>query len=224
MNKSSLFSIAILLLVIGCAPTRPLNTASGKPDVTIPHVTKKQVTDALVSQMLSQGFTIKSSSDYNIVFTKIIDNVAASMLFGSRYDSTPEHRASFMLVETNSGVRVVLTNQIITNPGSAFERTTDANTGEAGASWQNWLLSFTNLFRGRIGVTVDDKGFITNIVGGSPAMESKLLVGDKIISVNGNPFRSTSEISGEPETNVELEILRNNKNIVFNITRKILEL
>ena len=123
--KNSIYAFAIILslvLIYGCATTRPLSTPSGKPDITISNATKKQVTDALVSQMLNQGFNIKSSSDYNIVFTKPLDNLAAQLLLGSRYDSTPEHRASFMLVESGAGVRIVLTNQAITNPGSAFPK------------------------------------------------------------------------------------------------------
>jgi len=224
--KKSIYAFAIILslvLTYGCATTRPLSTPSGKPDITISNATKRQVTDALVSQMLNQGFNIKSSSDYNIVFTKPLDNLAAQLLLGSRYDSTPEHRASFMLVESGAGVRIVLTNQAITNPGSAFERVTDLSTGESGQSWQNFLVSFATLFRGRIGIQVDNNGVIIVVADGSPAMQNKLQVGDKIVSVNGQPYKTVSQISGDPETSVEIVVLRNGENISFNITRKILD-
>lgn len=223
MIKNIFITALISILLIGCIAPRPLNTSSGKPDVTIPKVNKKQVTDALVSEMMTRGFTIKTSSDYNIVFTKLLDNMTASLLFGSRYDSNPEHRASFMLVESSAGVRIVLTNQIITNPGSAYERATDASTGEAGTSWQAFLESFANIFKGRIGIQMADNGVITDITNGSPAEESKLQKGDKIISVNGYLFTRSSPIAGDPGTIVELEILRNNHKLIFKITRRLLQ-
>jgi S1-C subfamily serine protease len=224
--KKSIYSITIIIalfFIYGCATTKPLNTPSGKPDITIPNVNKKQVTDALVSQMINQGFSIKSSSDYNIVFIKPLDNFGAELLLGSNYDRTPEHRASFMLVESGDGIRIVLTNQAITNPGSAFEKVTDLSTGKSGQSWQDFLVSFKGIFVGRIGINVDKSGIITKIADGSPAMQSKLEVGDKIVSVNGEPYISDSQIRGEPETSVEIIVLRNGENITFNITRKILK-
>ena len=96
----SITFIPIIFMFIGCATSRPMNTPSGRPEVTIKNATKKDVTDALVSQMASQGFTIKSVSDYNVVFSKALDSFSAQLLFGSQYDVTPEHRPSFMVVET----------------------------------------------------------------------------------------------------------------------------
>jgi S1-C subfamily serine protease len=215
--------VLFLALLYGCATTKPLATASGKPEVTIPNVTKKQVTDALVTQMINQGFQIKNSSDYNIVFTKPMESLSAQLLLGSKYDSTPEHRASFMIVESGNGIRVVLTNQGITNPGSAFEKVTDLSSGKAGESWLNFLTGFAILFRGRIGAIIDANGFITSLTDGSPAMQNNLLVGDKVVAVNGQPFKSTSQIIGEPDTPVEIIILRSGENKSFNIIRKVLK-
>ena len=54
-------------------------------------------------------------------------------------------------------------------------------------------------------------------------MQNKLQVGDKIVSVNGQPYKTVSQISGDPETSVEIVVLRNGENMSFNITRKILD-
>jgi len=217
------FCFFILISILGCASSKPLNTPSGKPEVTIQNKTKKEVTDALVSEMLSRGFTIKSVSDYTVVFTKPLDSFAASLLFGSRYDTTPEHRPSFMIVESGAGVRIVLTNQIITNPGSAFERVTDASTGESGQSWQEFLTAFPNLFRGRVGLYVDDKAVVTNVIEGSPAMVGGIVKGDKLVSVDGIPYSKTTQLVGDPDAQVTVVVLRQGSELSYTLTRKILK-
>jgi hypothetical protein len=142
--KTALF--ILLFFLNGCAAVQPLKTPSGKPDITIPKVSKKQVSDKLINMMLTKGFNIKNSSDYNLVFTKPMDKLLESLLLGSQYDVTPENRVSFNIVESSVGIRIVITNQAITNPGSAFERVTDLSTGNAGMDWQNFLLHLKNSF------------------------------------------------------------------------------
>lgn len=171
--------------------------------------------------MLSKGFNIKSTNDYSMVFGKPLENIGASLLLGSTYDVTPEHRVTVSIVDLINGVRVVLTNQIITNPGSAFERVTDASTGTAGNSWQEFLVAFAGLFRGKIGINVNEQGVITTVLDPSPAQQSGLKVNDKIITVDGNPYKIITQISGDPETTVEICFLRNNEKLTFNIKRKI---
>ncbi|OGR80792.1 MAG: hypothetical protein A3I11_07950 [Elusimicrobia bacterium RIFCSPLOWO2_02_FULL_39_32] len=218
-----LLAFFAFLSFFGCATTRVLNTPSGKPEVIIENKTKKEVADALVSEMVSRGFTIKSVSDYTLVFSKPLDNIAASLLFGSQYDATPEHRPSFMIFESGAGVRVVLTNQIVTNPGSAYERVTDASGGQAGESWQDFLTLFPNVFRGRVGIFVDNKSIVTNVLQSSPAMTAGMLKDDKIVSVNGVPFSKISQLVGDPDTDVIIIVLRQEKELNFTITRKILK-
>ncbi len=217
--------LIIPISIFGCAGSRPLPTPSGKPEVTIQNVSKKEVTDALVNEMLSRGFTIKNVTDYTVVFAKPLDSFTAIALFGSQYDATPEHRPTFMLVQSATDVRLVLTNLIITNPGSAFERVTDASTGKAGQSWQDFLNSFSDQFRlrGRVGMTVDEKGFVISMVDSAPAMRAGIAKGDKMITVDGVPYSGTNQIKGEPGTTVTLVILRDGKQLSFTITREILK-
>ena len=219
--------IILLILINGCATTNTLtvSTPSGKPDIFIIKVTKKQVTDEFVNQMLNQGFSVKSTSEYNIVFVKPMNDFASSLLLGSHYDVTPEHRVTANFVESSSGVRIVLTNQGITNPGSAYERVTDLSKGKSGNSWQQFLSSFASMFKGRIGVDSDEQGAIITVFDGSPAQQCGIKVGDKIISIDGNPFKdrsqAISQIIGEPDTIVELILLRNDDKLNFKIARKI---
>ena len=220
--------LILLLLFAGCSATNNLtvSTPSGKPEIYIPKVAKKPVSDEFVNQMLTQGYNVKSTSDYNIVFIKPVDNFGVNLLLGSQYDATTEYRVTSNLVESSSGTRLVLTIQIITNPGSAFERVTDISKGKPGNSWQEFLTSFAGLFKGRIGIDCDAEGTITNISNNSPGQQSGLMLGDKIISIDGNPFKDYKQVQslviGEPDTNVELVILRGEKSLTFIVNRKLL--
>lgn len=223
MKKYFLFGFIISILFGGCAGMMRLNTPSGKPEVTLKNRSMKEVKDALVREMLNQNFTIKSTSDYTIVFSKPMDSFLASFLLGSRYDATPEHRVTAMIVESNNGVRIVLTNQGITNPGSAFERVTDMSTGKAGQSWHEFLSNFDNLFKGRIGISFNENGTLTSVTSGGPADEAGLQRGDRILTVDGKRFYHKMSIAGDPETMVKLEVDRGGEKITFEVVRKILK-
>lgn len=133
--KRILKLIPILLIVFlsfmatGCATIKPLPTPSGRPEVTIPNVTKKQVIDTLTNRMINKGYQLSSVNDYVVVFNKKVDSFMAGVIYGSRYDSTPAARVSYNLVETDAGIRVIVTLEVVTNPGSAFERVTDLSQG-----------------------------------------------------------------------------------------------
>ena len=130
--KSLLATIATAALLVGCAaPARqPLSTPSGRPEVTIQGASKKQVADAIVAGALEHGTQVKSVSDYGVVLARRADgNLAAALLYGSRYDSTPELRLHLNMVDVTSGVRVFGRAEMVTNPGSAFERINDVTAG-----------------------------------------------------------------------------------------------
>ena len=122
----------ICTLLAGCAiaPVR-LNTLSGRPEVTISGVTKKKIVDAVVNRELSKGWDLKSQTDSLLVFTKKDTSFGAKLLFGSKYDTVPENRLTFTMVEVEAGVRVLVKGEIITNPGSAFERVEDMTAANA---------------------------------------------------------------------------------------------
>lgn len=117
---------AALALVTGCAaPQAPLNTRSGKPEIFIEGVTRQQVADELVDSLSGQGLTMRTVSDYQIVAGQLAGDLGARVLHGSRYDSVPEYRLSYTMVELPGGVRVYGRAAIVTNPGSGFERVND---------------------------------------------------------------------------------------------------
>jgi len=123
-----LFAIFIMVCnLVSCAPTSPpLRTVSGNPEITIPNTTKRKVIDTIVAGKFAKGMQLREVTDYGVVMTKRVDNSFwASFIYGSKYDSTPELRIHYNVVEEGTGVRVYSTAEMITNPGSAFERLSD---------------------------------------------------------------------------------------------------
>jgi len=81
------------MLLIGCAGVQRLNTPSGKPEVTLRGAEKKEVIDIFTNAFANKGFNPIDITEYKAVYGKRMeDNVAASVLMGSRYDSVPEYR------------------------------------------------------------------------------------------------------------------------------------
>jgi hypothetical protein len=117
----------------------PLQTPSGRPEVTIYDITKKKVVDAIVNASLEKGAQIKQINEYSVIIGIRDKSFLSSLLYGSRYDSTPEIRASFNLVEIANGIRVFCNATMVTNPGSAFERISDVTTGKNAHDIQSML-------------------------------------------------------------------------------------
>jgi hypothetical protein len=136
-----IFSVVILMLLIGCAGVQRLNTPSGKPEVTLRVAEKKEVIDIFTNAFANKGFNPIDITEYKAVYGKRMeDNVAASVLMGSRYDSVPEYRITCTFVNLPSGdLRIITDLAIITNPGSAFERRTDMNRSKDSHAMQKEL-------------------------------------------------------------------------------------
>ena len=134
MRKLGLFLLLVCTFVLsGCATSNNrLTTPSGLPDVTILGATKKQVADKIVEGALTSGSQVKSVNEYAVVIGKRATNdLGAQIFFGSRYDGVPEYRMHFGLLDVAGGVRVIGRAEIITNPGSAFERVSDVTATNA---------------------------------------------------------------------------------------------
>ncbi|MDI6740640.1 MAG: PDZ domain-containing protein [Candidatus Edwardsbacteria bacterium] len=222
------FVVCAMVSLTGCATAkmgsvRTTTTPSVRAEVTVPNRTKKEVTDALVGEVVSRGFTVVTVSDYNIVFSKPISTVATSTKRGARSNGTAEQRLSFTIAETSAGVRIVLANQIATNPGSAYEKVSDTGGGPAGEGWRQFLTTFPNIFKGRVGISLDNYNIVTNVLQGSPAMDAGIQKGDKIIRVDGAPYTRTDQLTGEPDTKVIVVVLRQGQEMPFILYRKMLK-
>lgn len=130
MQKIVGIVVAVVVALAGCATPPPLSTPSGNPEVRIHDVSKKQVLDTIVSATTAKGMQVKSINDYSVVVTKLADgDFMSALLFGSRYDSTPEARLTFTTIVDPGNIHVFARAEMVTNPGSAFERRHDVTNG-----------------------------------------------------------------------------------------------
>ena len=110
----------ICLGMAGCASTSKLNTPSSKPEVTIPNAEKTVVIDAITNAMINRGYTIKDFNDYSIVFSKEIDTLGSSLVYGCHH-GRPEARINYAIMGSSNGVRVVIDLTVAAAPGTRFE-------------------------------------------------------------------------------------------------------
>ncbi|EYS89485.1 hypothetical protein CF68_33205 [Cupriavidus sp. SK-4] len=141
--KAILIAGAVAIGLVGCAAPPPLYTDSGKPEVSIPNTNRRQVIDAIVDMAHQSEARVKSATDYSVVLGRKMDgnsagDFVAAVLFGSNYDRTPEARTTFNVLELSGGTKVYASADLVTNPGSAFERTQNLTAGK-GPELMNFL-------------------------------------------------------------------------------------
>lgn len=129
MKMPALMCAGIVILS-GCAAPQPLATASGRAEVTV-KAPKARIQGALTSVLINAGATVKQVTEFCVVGGKRTDSVGKSLFFGSKYDSIPEDRIRFDIIDLPEGVRVVATCMVVTNPDSGFERITPIAPGAA---------------------------------------------------------------------------------------------
>jgi len=138
--KRTFIMFTLIILLMGCATLPRINTPSGRPEITICRISKNEMMEKVVAAASMDGFNIRSTSNFQIVMGKPVSNPLVGALMGSRYDSTPESRLVWTFADIgNNCIHIGVVVQIVTNPGSAFERVTDASTGKDGHQIQEGL-------------------------------------------------------------------------------------
>jgi len=133
----SIVLVVLLATFTGCVT--PLNTPSGRPEVTVTGATTNSVKGALINEMLNDGYVVKRSDENIVVCEKAMDNFAAQMLYGSNFNRQPNARITYNLIELGSSIRIVAQIEIITNPDSGLEQVTPLNNGKDANDVQNML-------------------------------------------------------------------------------------
>jgi C-terminal processing protease CtpA/Prc len=165
--------LAAGLLCAACQTGVQHQTASGRPEITIPNVSTDRVKSELVNRMVNGGFRIHRDTPYEISFEKPSDNFAVNVLMGSKYDSQPNVRASYTLAQIGSGVRVVGDLAIVTNPNSAFEKRTDMNNSQGGREYQEALDQLKQLLDPNSPTAIaHSKGLVLGI-NGKPVQQAR---------------------------------------------------
>lgn len=114
--------IGLMLVMAGCATIPPLQTATGKPEITILNSTKKEIINYLTNKMINKNYEIKKINDYVAVYGKPSESESLNFLYGTDQYRTPEYRVSFNFVDKEAKIRIIAMLQVVSNPGSAFEK------------------------------------------------------------------------------------------------------
>jgi hypothetical protein len=228
--KKTIFVFLVTTFLTGCAVQHRLSTPSGRPEVLISNVSKKEVMDNAVNLFIGAGWEIKDITDYHAVFTKVDNSLTGELLFGSSYDSTPEYRVKFTFADLTGKIRVLCSASVVTNPGSAFERVKDATFGKNAQDFQTMLLNLKSSIelanKGIIGIIVNSANVITGITPGFSAEQAGLQVGDKINSVDGKPVSASTYnqisymITGDVGTFVNITVVRAGHEITYKVERR----
>lgn len=151
MLSKFLAASALIAFLSACAaPPQPLATPTGRPEVVINGATKKLVYDEIILSATEKGSSLKSVNEYGITIGKLATEPMLIALYGSGYDSTPEGRVTFTAVDLpDGGIRVFAKGEIVTNPGSAYERRTDV-TRHAAVEMQSSLERIKSRVEGRV--------------------------------------------------------------------------
>lgn len=122
MKRTMCVRLCVMILAGGC--TTAVSTSQGRPEARISGQSGEIAARWLLNLKTTQGWTLVNDSARRLVFEQAANDLGSALLYGSRYDSTPVKRAIYTIIESEMDTRVLLEVQIITNPGSAFERIT----------------------------------------------------------------------------------------------------
>jgi len=113
--------LAAIIFLAGCAYP-PLQTPSGRPEVSIHGAAMKDILNVIVDQMSKDGWRIKNLKDNSVVVVSANDKWEMILAYGSPSNEIPENQITFTLVDAGDNeVRVFCSGVIVTNPGSGFE-------------------------------------------------------------------------------------------------------
>lgn len=227
-----MIAIFMIISLAGCAAVKPLNTTTGKPEVTITEASKKEISDVITNTMLSWDFQLQKRDEYILIFGKKNTNIASSVLLGSRYDAVPEWRFTYNIVDYADGVRIIVNIVSVTNPGSAFERITDFSKGSQDSqNIQKFLENMKNEFevrkiiknRGKIGIKLQ-KDKIMDVFDNGPADKAGIMKGDIILKIDGEAMtgyasKDLIRLTGAPGSTVVLLLKRNGQELTVPVIR-----
>lgn len=144
--KKIMWGVFLPFVLLACATVQPISTKSGMPEVTICKLDKTEIMEKFAAALSMDGWNIRSANNYQIVAGKPASNLLISALFGSRYDSTPESRMIFTFADVSGNCTYIGARlQIVTNPGSGFERITDYSRGKDAHELQQQLENLKSL-------------------------------------------------------------------------------
>ena len=114
--SSALLAMSLTFSISGCVTAPTHDTASGRPEVTIPGKSAKAVLGTISNDLADQGYSIRSRTEMNAVFEKPLQGSLKFMLSGPTL-ADPVYRVTLDLLETDTQTRVLGKLNIVENPG-----------------------------------------------------------------------------------------------------------
>jgi hypothetical protein len=125
MKNSCHYLATILLSIFFCSCATAPQGPQLPPVVTISgSIRIDRVKGALIDAYVAEGCQLERESDHMLSFVKRNDNAFAGALYGSKYDSNVTNREIVTISTTGNTTTLRASQSIVTNYGSAFERTT----------------------------------------------------------------------------------------------------
>jgi hypothetical protein len=211
--------------------------------LTLKDVDKKDVYNFILTENLKQGYSIKSSSDYALVFE---DNRPKNLDFKLSWGSNAKVVSLYNLAQTDADLLVSHEIQIITNPDSSQEKVHVASKENAKNYFpvnKNWLIyeaaqtasdlklikaEFNGFYSyGFIDVFEKDHLRIIKVWSDSSAEKAGLLVDDLIIKINNTSvkdlkYEATKKLlsAGEEGATITVTVSRNGKETPITMTKQ----
>jgi hypothetical protein len=116
------------LLFSGCVTPQNIAPAVERVQTT---ASSSQVKSAIIEEYTSDGWHLERETDHMISFVKEVNNPMAQLLYSSNYDSKVMSRETVTIIESQDGVTLSASQDLVTNYGSSFERTTAVGTDKS---------------------------------------------------------------------------------------------
>ena len=130
-------------------PVPPMNS------VIIENFTPQEIQRVIAMYVPNWGWCPEEANEFKMTFSRKETDIGASILFGSRFNSTPESRVTFYFSYTETGkIRVDASYCVATNPGSAYEYES-AGERNSGSIPRLLLKHLEAIFNGTDGVGLD---------------------------------------------------------------------
>jgi len=186
--------ILISLVVVFCLAI--VSIAQTNNSIFIPNITKEKVKQVIVAKTMQNNWAVKNDNNYSLDIYKIKDDATSMFLYGSDFNMRPEDRVHFNILERNNGVQITFNANVVTNPGSGYEKPTNAPLLES--SMEKILKDlFLGNYSYNLKYTVKNKYVLVSDTKDTIYKDSNKRIGEKrkAIKVNNHVVYDTSKDS-----------------------------
>lgn len=147
-KKGFMFTfLCILLILFSSQSSSAYSLFASGPNIfnlTINNCAKSQIKERILMDWLSQGFTLKTDSDNQIVLEKVITDITGIFFMNIHTGQMPTVRLLFSLAQISENTFVSTHYLIVMNAGTAYERIEAGINKEAQKKLESYLMHLKN--------------------------------------------------------------------------------